>query len=336
MCSESRRLDRRRFAAVSLAAGAGFAMAAAELVPKRALLRDRRRPYSSVAVLRASSYSEALEATILDGLRLFNLRLKGKTVLLKPNIVEYAPDVPINTHPVLVGATATAFMRLGAGKVVVAEGPGHVRDTFLLLEESGFREALAKRGVAFVDLNRDDVVRTRAAANYSGLAQLWIPKTVLAADLVVSMPKLKTHHWAGVTLSMKNMFGVLPGDCYGWPKNVLHWHGIHESVLDICATVMPHFVIADAIVGMEGNGPLNGQSRGLGYVVLADDPVSADFTCARLMGLNPLGVPHLREASLFLGNGAPNRIAQLAEPTPAPNSPFAVLPTFGSLQMTRP
>ena len=299
-------------------------------------LKDRRRPHSRVAILRASSYSDALEATILDGLRLFNLRLKGKTVLLKPNIVEYAPDVPINTHPVLVGATATAFMRLGAAKVLVAEGPGHVRDTFLLLEESGFREALAKRGVAFVDLNRDDVVRTRAVANYSGLAQLWIPKTVLAADLVVSMPKLKTHHWAGVTLSMKNMFGVLPGDCYGWPKNVLHWHGIHESVLDICATVMPHFVIADAIVGMEGNGPLNGKSRGLGYVVLADDPVSADFTCARLMGLNPLGVPHLREASRLLGNGTPNRIAQLAEPTPAPNSPFAVLPTFGSLQMTPP
>src|SRR5690348_5236129 len=167
MSFEPRRLDRRRFAAVALATGAGFGIAAAELVPKRALLRDRRRPYSRVAVLRAGSYSDALEATILDGLRLFDLRLKGKTVLLKPNIVEHAPDVPINTNPSLVGATAIAFLRLGAAKVVVAEGPGHVRDTYLLLEESGFRDTLGQRGVAFVDLNRDEVVRTRASANYT-------------------------------------------------------------------------------------------------------------------------------------------------------------------------
>jgi uncharacterized protein (DUF362 family) len=65
------------------------------------------------------------------------------------------------------------------------------------------------------------------------------------------MPKVKTHHWSGVTLSMKNMFGIVPGSQYGWPKNVLHWTGIHESILDICATVRQHFVIADAIVAME-------------------------------------------------------------------------------------
>ena len=336
MSSEPHRPDRRRFAAAALAAGAGFGIASAELLPKRLFLKDRRRPYSRVAVLRASLYSDALEATILDGLRLFNLRLRNKTVLLKPNIVEHAPDVPINTHPLLVGATASAFLRLGAAKVVVAEGPGHVRDTFLLLEQSGFRETLGKRGIGFVDLNRDEVVSTRAASNYTGLGQLWIPKTVLAADFIVSMPKVKTHHWAGVTLSMKNMFGVLPGDSYGWPKNVLHWHGIHESVLDICATVRPHFAIADAIVGMEGNGPLNGQGRNLGYIVLSDDPVSADFTCARLMGLNPLGVPHLHEAGRILGNGAPDRIVQLGEPSPTSDQPFAVLPAFASLQMRRP
>jgi len=67
------------------------------------------------------------------------------------------------------------------------------------------------------------------------------------------MPKIKTHHWAGVTLSLKNMFGIVPGTKYGWPKNLLHWSGIHESILDICATVPIHFVIADGITAMEGN-----------------------------------------------------------------------------------
>jgi uncharacterized protein (DUF362 family) len=148
------------------------------------------------------------------------------------------------------------------------------------------------------------------------LDHLWLPKTVLSSDLIVSMPKMKTHHWAGVTLSMKNMFGVIPGSCYGWPKNVLHWKGIHESILDICATVPIHFVIADGIVAMEGNGPLHGRSTALNTVVLADDAVAADFTCARLMGIDPMAVLHLGEAGHFLGNGSPERILQLASTPP--------------------
>jgi uncharacterized protein (DUF362 family) len=116
------------------------------------------------------------------------------------------------------------------------------------------------------------------------------------------MPKVKTHHWTGVTLSLKNMFGIVPGCRYGWPKNVLHWAGIHESVLDICATVRPHFVIADAIVAMEGDGPLNGTAKHLNTILLSDDPVAADVVCARKLGLFPEGVRYIREASLFLGN----------------------------------
>jgi uncharacterized protein (DUF362 family) len=96
---------------------------------------------------------------------------------------------------------------------------------------------------------------------------------VLASDFIVSTPKVKTHHWTGVTLSMKNMFAIVPGSRYGWPKNVLHWAGIHESILDICATVRPNFVIADGIVGMGGDGPLNGSPTDLRTVLLADDPV---------------------------------------------------------------
>jgi uncharacterized protein (DUF362 family) len=88
------------------------------------------------------------------------------------------------------------------------------------------------------------------------------------------MPKIKTHHWAGVTLSLKNMFGIVPGMKYGWPKNIPHWHGIHESILDICATAPIHFVIADGIQAMEGNGPLQGTERWMNKIVLSDDPVA--------------------------------------------------------------
>ena len=133
------------------------------------------------------------------------------------------------------------------------------------------------------------LIATRWRRSVSGLTihasgTSGFPRTVLAADFIVSMPKVKTHHWSGVTLSMKNMFGVVPGVKYGWPKNLLHWHGIQQSIVDLVATVPIHFVIADAIVCMEGNGPLAGTARHLDRIVLADDPVAADATCARLMG----------------------------------------------------
>jgi uncharacterized protein (DUF362 family) len=208
-------------------------------------------------------------------------------VVLKPNLVDYAPGDAINTHPLLVLAAAESFRRMGAKSVVVAEGPGHQRDTRLVLLQSGYEHSVRDEKVQFIDLNRDELIRTPLRARYTDMKQLWLPRTVLEAHLVVSMPKIKTHHWSGVTLSMKNMFGIVPGSRYGWPKNILHWKGIQESILDICATVPIHFVIADGIVAMEGNGPLNGTPRSLERIVLADDPVAADATCARLMGLEP-------------------------------------------------
>jgi uncharacterized protein (DUF362 family) len=152
-----------------------------------------------------------------------------------------------------------------------------------------------------VDLNRDELIKTKLEANYSGLGHLCLPRTVLASDFIVSMPKVKTHHWTGVTLSMKNMFGIVPGCRYGWPKNVLHWAGIDESILDICATARPHFVIADGIIAMEGDGPLDGTERRLSQIILSNDPVAADTVCARGLGFDPEAITHIREASLFLG-----------------------------------
>jgi uncharacterized protein (DUF362 family) len=89
-----------------------------------------------------------------------------------------------------------------------------------------------------------------------------------------------------------------------------------------------HFVIADGITAMEGNGPLQGTPRDLGKIVLADDPVAADAICARLMGFDPLQIRHLSDGSRFLGNLHADRIAMLAEPVETPVRPFAMLPEF--------
>jgi uncharacterized protein (DUF362 family) len=319
------KLDRRRFLGSAAGLAATATVAANRIWPKYSV--SYKKSSSRVAVLNASGYSETLDGLLLDGLWLFGLCVTGKTVLLKPNLVEDLPG-PVNTNANIIGAAARCFLRLGAARVVIGEGPGHQRDTELIVQAAGLKPHLADRRIEFVDLNRDELVRVKLKANYSGLGELWLPRSVLDSDFVVSMPKVKTHHWAGVTLSLKNMFGIVPGMKYGWPKNLLHWHGIHESILDICATVPIHFVIADGITAMEGNGPLQGTARELGKIVLADDPVAADATCARLMGFDPLRVQHLSEAGRFLGNLRADRITMLAESLEAPIRPFAVLPDF--------
>jgi uncharacterized protein (DUF362 family) len=292
---------------------------------------DRRPKRSRVAILRAEQYSQRLDEILAAGLRLFSIDVRSKRVVLKPNLVDYAAGDAINTHPLLVLAAAESFRRMGAKSVVVAEGPGHQRDTRLVLSQSGYEQSLREEKIQFVDLNRDELIRAPLRASYTGMKHLWLPRTVLDADFLVSMPKIKTHHWAGVTLSMKNMFGIVPGTRYGWPKNILHWKGIQESILDICATVPAHFVIADGVVAMAGNGPLNGTPRNLGSIVLADDPVTADATCARLMGFEPSRIVHICEGSRFLGNASPSFIDQVGETANNLATPFEVVPEFQRL-----
>src|SRR3989442_12899656 len=127
---------------------------------RRKYSRDLRPERSRVAILHADQYSDKLDELAYDGLRLFNLDVRGKSILLKPNIVEYIPGRPVNTDTQLIGAAAEAFLRLDAASVTVGEGPGHYRDTNLLLYETGLGSQLAQRKIAFVDLNRDEVIKT--------------------------------------------------------------------------------------------------------------------------------------------------------------------------------
>ena len=323
-------ITRRELIVGSAALAAGSAVTTPFFLPKFHF--DHRLKRSRVAVLNAHEYSQDLDQILATALRLFPINVRGKTVVLKPNLVDFIPGNAINTHPLLVLSAAESFRHMGAQSVVVAEGPGHQRDTQLVLSQTGYEQSLRDERIRFVDLNRDELIRTPLGASYTGMKDLWLPRTVLEADFLVSMPKIKAHHWSGVTLSMKNMFGVVPGARYGWPKNILHWKGIQESILDVCATIPIHFVIADGIVAMEGNGPLNGTARALGKIVLADDPVAADATCARLMGFHPERVRHIHEGSRFLGNASLTLIDQVGETVASPVVPFAVVPEFRYLQ----
>lgn len=289
------------------------------------------RPLSRVAIVRAGGYDGDLGALLFEALKEFNLPVKGMKLLLKPNFVEPDPAGVVNTHPAVVGAVREAFLRLGAGSVRVAEGPGHERDTEAIVETIRLRDFLGPLPDLFVDLNLDAVREVNLRTRASKLKQLYLPRTALEADFIVSLPKLKTHHWSGVTLSLKNMFGIVPGCCYGWPKNLLHWAGITPAILDINSTVRPDFAIVDGIVGMEGNGPLQGSPKPTGVLILGDDPVAVDATCARVMGLAPERIDHLAKAGALLGHLRPDKIRQLGESVASVRTPFAVLPAFPKL-----
>jgi uncharacterized protein (DUF362 family) len=292
-----------------------------------------RKPSGSrVAILRATTYQQDLTSLITNGIRTFPLAIRGKSILLKPNLIEYENDNVINTHPAVVGAAIQAFKQLGARVVTVAEGPGHRRDTDGLLLSSGLLPYMKATGTEFIDLNLDDTRKVRLLSNYMGVDSLFFPESVLKCDLLVSMPKIKTHHWAGMTLSLKNMFGVVPGVHYGWPKNFLHWRGIHESIVDVNSTVFPGFVIADGIIAMEGNGPIQGKPKACGILVMGDDPVAVDSSCVRIAGLNPEKISYLQMASQFLGNLDESRVQQIGEPLSSVISPFVVIEAFEYLK----
>jgi uncharacterized protein (DUF362 family) len=334
------RIDRRTFLRRSAIAAAGAAVVGLGV---NDYLRERAVPWdrdafappgeARVAVLRATSYQRELEGVVLDGLRAIGAEVRGASVLLKPNFVEYDTETVVNTDPRLVAATVLAMRRLGASEVTVAEGPGHRRDTQYVVTSSGLLDHLKAVDAPFVDLNTDAIVARRLRSHYTSLGSIWLPASVVEADVVVSMAKMKTHHWTGVTLSLKNCFGCIPGRVYGWPKNALHWAGIQRSILDVAGAVRPALAIVDGIVGMEGNGPISGTPVRSGVLVFGDDPVAADVTAATLMNLDPTRVPYLAEAGRFLGQADRDRIRQEGEDPDRDVTDFTLLPQFTYLKV---
>lgn len=272
---------------------------------------------AAVHIARAESYDANLLAILKNQFEHFrpHVPIAGRRVVLKPNLVEYREAQVINTDPRFVDAVIQLFQSEGASEIIVAEGPGHWRNVEFLVEESGLGPVLRKHNVRFVDLNHDEPVKVPNLGRTTGLDHLYLTRTVLNADVFVSLPKMKTHHWAGATLSLKNLFGTLPGICYGWPKNELHWRGIPQSIIDIALTQTPHLAIVDGIVGMEGDGPLVGKAKHSGVIVMGVDLVAVDATCCRLMKLPVERIPTLvLGAQMKLGRIAAAEIQQVGEP----------------------
>jgi uncharacterized protein (DUF362 family) len=299
-----------------------FALAAAGYSRRT---RDSR-PRQHVSIIRAGSYSVELETPIRKLLLEHKVPIRGKRVVLKPNLVEFNPTAPINTNPVFVAAVASAFASLGAASIQIAEGPGHRRTTLDMAEAAGYFESVQRFEDRFTDLNLDEVKKVQLRTPFSSLKELYLPHTVLGCDLLVSLPKMKTHHWVGATLAMKNLFGVVPGGVYGWPKNVLHWAGINECVADLYNLFPRQFCLVDGIEGMEGNGPILGSVKRAGVIVAGGHPPSVDTACCHIMQIDPAKVGYLKLV------GQP-RIQHIGETVASVQTPFKLLPELDRFQL---
>ncbi len=322
-------MSRRQFTRLMLTSAIGGTVVVAELASRPLGLikwmgvtfRRMSKGFGSlskVAIVNAPSYDVDLLTPLRTAWELIDApSIAGKKVVLKPNIIYNLPNRSINTNASVIDAAIQLMIEKGAKEVIVAEGGAYQRDPTDLLYSSGIGPMLEMRGIRFVDLNQDDIVKVVNKGNYTGREITWMPRIIAEADLIVSMPKLKTHHWAGATLSMKNLYGIVPGVKYGWPKNALHVTGIDSNIVELYETMPPQVAIVDGIVGMEEDGPLFGKNRTTQVLVVGTDLVAVDATCARIMTLEPIKdrVKHIWYAEwLGLGAMSPDRIKLLGVP----------------------
>ncbi|RMH09622.1 MAG: DUF362 domain-containing protein [Nitrospirae bacterium] len=319
------RLTRRELLLATLASGALLGSGVSFL----RWLIDSPLASATTFIGRADSYDADIRGIILRGLNELGVtatHLRGKRILLKPNLVETHEGAPhINTHPHVVRGAIEAFLSLGAESVVIGEGPGHRRDTLEVLEASGLGSLLYEDRIPFLNVNYETGIQVPNRGGQSRLSTLTFPRVVQDVDWIVSMAKLKTHHWAGATLAMKNLFGIMPGLYYGWPKNVLHQAGIPQTIVDITATLRPHLAIVDGIVGMEGDGPIMGTPVQVGAIIMGRNFPAVDATCCRIMGIDPYKIRYLRMADQWLGPIHEGQIEQRGELISTVQKPFALI-----------
>lgn len=224
----------------------------------------------------------------------------GQKVLLKVNLLSATPpEKGIVTHPAVVEAMVRLVQEAG-GKPLIADSPG----ASVPYTEAGLRKAYEATGLLAV------AERTGAALNWDTsyeevshpegflVKRLEVIKPVLEADVVISVPKLKTHVLTTFTGATKVLFGVVPGIA----KAVFHARMRNVTnfalmLLDIISLVKPALVLMDAVVGMEGDGPSTGSLRNVGVILASRDSVALDAVATSIVGLDPLKVPTLREAA---------------------------------------
>jgi len=206
----------------------------------------------------------------------------GGTVLIKPNVVNaYHPDTGATTDPRVCKSIAIMVKEIGA-KPIIVESSSIGADTEEAFQVAGYLK-LRDEGFEVIDLKKEENV-TVPVPRGSVLKEISLPRIVVDADAIISVPRMKTHEQAKVTLSLKNMKGILP-DIF---KRKFHLtFGIFQGVADLCTVIRPALSVVDGIIAMEGLGPTEGTPVEMGLIIAGKDPVAVDTTTGLVMGFEP-------------------------------------------------
>ncbi len=236
----------------------------------------------------ASYDEESLRPFLARAFALTGTAPAGCKVLLKPNLLSGKPPAKaVNTHPVVVRAVALMLLEAGCA-VFVGDSPGY-ESTEKALEKSGIMEVVRDLGLQVAPF-RKRVVKT--SDGISPYRELIFGEDPLDYDLIVNMPKLKTHVMMGLTAGVKNLFGFVPSlDKAKWHLRCGTDKRLFASLLiDIHAAVRPALTVLDGITGMDGDGPSNGRVRNLGIVAVSDDALALDAFLERRLSV-PSALP---------------------------------------------
>jgi uncharacterized protein (DUF362 family) len=222
----------------------------------------------------------------------FKEALRGwDRALIKVNFITTKSwDTGATTDPMVVEAIIQRLKGLSL-EVIVVESDASVTNATKAFQVTGMAEMCERNGVEWVNLRH---IKDRVKLPVPGgtaLKKIVVPR-IVTESAIVSAAKMKTHTETGVTLGMKNLFGLLPDKF----KGRYHLKGMHKVVADITTAIKPHLTVVDGFVAMEGRGPVGGRPVQMETIVAGRDIVAVDATTSRLMGIDPHGIGHIMMA----------------------------------------
>lgn len=247
----------------------------------------------SKVMIHPASYQNLRQA-VERAFDLFPMELNGKRVLIKPNVLRASEAKEgIVTHPAVLRAVVEKVESMTPASIVVGDNPGLF--SYGANEASFQQTGLMDAAKGYYRNIGNDPVKVGFNADF--MPSVSVSRAVLDADIIISLPKFKTHGLTVVTGAIKNSYGILPGA----QKAKLHKAAgnperFHELVVEVFKLRPPDLFIVDAVVGMEGNGPASSDLREIGLILASDNAVAMDAVIARMMGCDPGRLRFLQKA----------------------------------------
>ncbi len=221
-----------------------------------------------------------------------------KKILIKVNFITVKTwDTGATTDPIVVEAIIQKLRELPV-EVYVVESDATTTSADKAFETTGMKKMCERNGVECLNLRHEKEKIRIDIPDGEAIKKIEIPQ-IVSESAIISAAKLKTHRSTGVTLGMKNMFGLLPDKF----KAKYHFKGINKVIVDINTVLQPILTVIDGFVGMEGRGPANGNPVQMDLVIAGTDQVATDSTACRVMGFDPHAIEHIYKAYIKgLGN----------------------------------